>query len=111
MWYRNNLCHQLLQDDKTFRLDRVLRELADVEQWKDLVFHLGVSKHVTDYIEKTYSGAAAQKREAISWWIENDNTASWRKVADALLKAGYHLLGTRLMLSKGKSCSFNLMLL
>ena len=71
------------------------------------MFHLGVPKHVTDHIEKTYSGAAAQKREAISWWIENDTTASWRKVAYALLKAGYPLLGTRLMLI-GKS--FNLIL-
>ena len=66
------------------------------------MFHLGVPKHVTDHIEKTYSEAATQKREAISWWIENDETASWKSIADALLKAGYPILGTRLMLSNGK---------
>ena len=95
-----------MQSDETFSLDRILQDLADVEQWKDLVFHLGVPKHVTDHIEKTYSGTATLKREAISWWIENDETASWKKIADALLKAGYPLLGTRLMLSNGKNCIY-----
>ena len=71
------------------------------------MFHLGVPKQVTDHIEKKYRGATKQKREAISWWLENDETASWKKIADALLKAGYPLLGTRLMLSNGKSYCFN----
>ena len=91
--------------DEKFSLDRILQDIADVEQWKDLALHLGVPKHVIYHIEKKYRGVATQKREAISWWLDNDKTASWKKIANALLKAGYPLLGARVLLSYGKICN------
>ena len=83
------------------RLDRVLLELKEIVNWKDVVLHLGVPKHVADRIENDYSDMGVQKREAISWWMENGATASWKELADALLKAGYPLLATRVILTKG----------
>ena len=90
-----------IQGDRVFSLDHVLLELEEVVNWRDVVLHLGVPKHVADSIERDYRGTERQKREAISWWMENSATASWKELADALLKADYPLLATRVMLNKG----------
>ena len=74
-------------------------------KWRDVVLHLGVPKRVANRIERDYRGTERQKREAISWWMENSSTASWREVADALLKADYPLLATHVMLIRGMHMS------
>ena len=79
----------------------MLSALVEVVNWRDVVLHLGVPKHVADGIERDYRGKERQKREAISWWMENSATASWKELADALLKADYPLLATRVMLIQG----------
>ena len=84
-----------------FNLDHVLSELEEVMKWRDVVLHLGVPKHVADRIERNYRGTERQKREVISWWMENSTTASWRELADALLKADHPLLATHVMLIRG----------
>ena len=85
-----------------FSLETVLSELMEVVNWRDVLLHLEMPKHVADRIERDYIRVERQKEEAISWWMKNDATASWKDLADALLKADYPLLATRLMLSQGK---------
>jgi hypothetical protein len=89
-----------MQGDRVFSLDHVLLELEEVVNWKEVVLHLGVPKAIADQIERDYRGKERQKREAISWWMEHSATASWKELADALLKADYPLLATRIMLIK-----------
>ena len=67
-----------------FNLQTVLSELVEVVNWRDVVLHLGVPRHVADCIERDYREVERQKREAISWWIENSATASWKELANAL---------------------------
>ena len=81
-----------------FNVSHVLFELDEVVNWRDVVLHLGVPKHVADHIERDYRGKDKQKKEAISWWIKNNTSASWKELATGLLKAGYFLLATRVML-------------
>ncbi len=90
-----------LQRVEAFSLDHVLLELEEVMNWRDVVLHLGVPKHVADGIEQDYRAKKRQKMEAISWWMENSATASWKELADALLKANYPLLATRVILIQG----------
>ena len=82
----------------------MLLELEEVVNWRDVVLHLGVPKHVADRIERDYRGVERQKREAISWWMDNSAAVSWKELADALLKADYPLLATRVMLIQGTQC-------
>ena len=76
-------------------------ELEEVVDWRDVVLHLRVPRRVVDRIKQDYSETERQKREAISWWIENFDTASWKELADALFQADYPLLSTRVMLNQG----------
>ena len=69
--------------------------------WKDVMLHLGMSKRIADRIERKYKEIGLQKREAISWWMKKSGSSPWKELADALSKADYPLLATRLMLSKG----------
>lgn len=76
----------------------MILELKEVVNWRDVVLHLGVPKKVADRIVQNYGGVHKQKKEAISWWLENCKTASWKELAGALLKADYRALGEQLML-------------
>ena len=78
-----------------FSLGEVLLVLEEVEKWKDIVFHLGVPKHVADHIEYTHKDAVTQKSKAVSWWMQNSSTASWKELADALVRANYPTLAER----------------
>ena len=49
--------------------------------------YLGVPKHVADCIEEDHKGdIKRQKEEAIDWWLNNIESASWQTLADALWK-------------------------
>ncbi len=61
----------------------------------------GGAKHVADGIQRDYRRTERQKRAAILWWMKNSATASWKELADALLKADYPILATRVMLNQG----------
>ncbi len=90
-----------IQGNRVFSLENVLLELEELVNWRDMVLHLRVPRRVVDRIEKDYTGIERQKREAISWWMENNDAASWKELADALLQADYPLLSTRVMLNQG----------
>ena len=52
--------------------------------------YLGVPKHVADCIEEDHKGdIKRQKEEAIDWWLNNIESASWQTLADALSKADH----------------------
>lgn len=88
--------------DTVFCLERVLLELQEVKNWRNMVNHLGVPKDIVDRIERDYDEVERQKKEAISWWMENRSyTASWKELAIALLKHNYPFLATRVMLRQG----------
>ena len=94
-----------------FSLEDVLSQLEEVVKWRDVVLHLGIPKDVVERIERDYRGIKRQKREAISWWMKNSATASWKELAGALLKADYPLLATRVMLIRGRYVYVNRYLL
>lgn len=80
-----------------FSLERVLLELVEVVNWRDVALHLGIPENVAESIEQEYSGKVRQKREAILWWIKNITTASWKELAAALYKADYFLIATHII--------------
>ena len=87
---------------REFSLDEVLSILQEVVNWKDVVLHLGVPVQVKFHIERTYKDAVTQKREAISWWMQNSSTASWKELTNALWKANYPILAERVMHITGR---------
>ncbi len=89
----------VLQGD--FELEEVLLELAEVKSWKNVVRHLGVPKDILRTIEIDYKEVESQKRGAISWWMDNSVTASWKELADALWKENYPLLAANIKLFEG----------
>lgn len=71
----------------------VLREVVD---WREPLLYLGMPKHVADTIELDHKGVARQKMEAISWWLQNSPTASWKELADALWMTDNRVLARQL---------------
>ena len=80
----------------TGQLRDVLQVLKEVVKWRDLFLLLGMPKHVADRIGFDYRGdVTRQKEDAFDWWLRNC-TASWKELADALLKADNRVLAEQL---------------
>ena len=77
---------------RAFELVEVLLELAEVVNWRDVVLHLGVPNDVMDGIELHYNEVEKQKTEAVTWWMNNSATASWKELSDALWKTNCPLM-------------------
>ena len=73
--------------------------LSDLVNWRDVVAHLGVPQHVMD----SECEEGQQRSEAISWWINNCATASWRELANALWSANCPLLAANVKILEGNN--------
>ena len=53
--------------------------------WKEFGLHLGVEPHVLEIIDNECRGKVAKcKIKLYQYWLDNDSTPSWEKVAQAL---------------------------
>ena len=78
-------------------VEHELREVKATE-WYLLGLQLDITPAKLSEIEKNHSGDAWRcKIEVLDWWLRNAPEVSWRKLADALEKAGgYTVLEKRL---------------
>ena len=76
-----------------FDLSNIMVKLNKLVRWRGVALHLRVPNHVADRIEQDHKGdTERQKMEAISWWLDNAEAASWWGLSVGLRKANYNTL-------------------
>ena len=72
-------------------LSEVLTLLKPLEsEWYNLGIHLDIKKEMLNNIEADYHGVQRCLSEVISFWQQNEDKPSWKKLADAVEKVGGH---------------------
>ena len=83
------------------QLREVFGALEEVVRWTHIFLHLGMPKVVADKIEMDHPrDISKQKEAAISWWLCNSLTASWKELSDALRLESYGVLASQLYESR-----------
>ena len=72
--------------DVPFIPSNVMRAVREVERWWGgaLAFWLFIPQSKQDEIRRNFPDEMEQKRQAISYWINTDPLASWRRLITAL---------------------------
>ena len=78
----------MLADYSLPTLQRLLEELKDVDNWFVFGIFLGVPEKQLQKIESTHRGEIAWiercKIDMLQYWLDNNVTASWKDVVQAL---------------------------
>lgn len=90
-----NLLHNFVKSYSTFPVfplipSNVMRALRGVERWwsrsdgKGLLDHLTIPKSKQDEIRSKSEAETEQKRQSVSYWLNTDPLASWRRLITVL---------------------------
>ena len=88
----------ILHADVPFNPSNVMRAVREVEKWwgrvhgPSLAGWLYIPESKQDEIRRNFLDEMEQKRQAISYWINTDPLASWRRLIRALTMLGKNKL-------------------
>ena len=87
---------------KELTVNNVVKELNgfDSSKWKDLGLQVDVPNSKLSTIATNVAGKADAQKEAlistVDYWLRNDLTASWEKLATAVEKCDYAVLANKI---------------